>query len=354
MLQIMIGVENMLIIFIILISISNSSQSLRGFNVTSTTDSTTSDRRQLDGCMGPPYIYMTLHDANNIYKYSRDGCLLDDQVLDYVSAVKHDYPELRSMAFGKYYGDDVLYVADATSGDSRLLIYSRCDDRGRRAYITTAVSSQDYDGVDHTYGITFDNHDNVYISNQHTDNVLRFYKDSFKAMPLPPVLATDSSRNYYYKGTYKQFGSPAMHSAKEQGVRSIIIVHNELWIANEDFDGVIMVDLPTGLSLNVVMVSKPIGLYYDPDTQLIFVSSKGKHRQGSVVAIDRRTLRVVRRYKEDRMEHPTGLFVHNKILYVAEQIESAILAFDIESTEFLGKIIKHIPGDVEHIVLSDC
>lgn len=331
---------------------ANSIQTLRGFNVSSI-DRSMTDRR-LDDCLGPPYIYATLHDADNIFKYSRDGCLLDDKVLDYVSTVRHDYLELRSMAFGKYNGDDVLYVADATSGDSRLMIYGRCDDRGRRAYITTAVSSQDNDGVDHTYGITFDSHDNLYISNQHTDNVLRFYKDSFKAMPLPPALATDPGRYYFYDGTFKQFGSPNNHGSTEQGIRSIIIVHNEMWIANEDFDGVVMVDLPTGLSLNIVVISKPIGLYYDPESELIFVSSKKKHRQGSVLAIDRKTLRVVKSYKEERMEHPTGIFVHNKILYVAEQIESAILTFDVESTEFLGKIIKHIPGDVEHILLSDC
>ena len=42
------------------------------------------------------------------------------------------------------------------------------------------------------------------------------------------------------------------------------------------------------------------------------------------------------------------------ILYVAEQIESAVLTFDVDSTDFIQKVIKHIPGDIEHLMLSNC
>ena len=46
---------------------------------------------------------------------------------------------------------------------------------------------------------------------------MRFYKDSFEPMPVPPALAYDPGRKYLYKGTYKQFGQPNIHSSDEQG-----------------------------------------------------------------------------------------------------------------------------------------
>jgi len=46
---------------------------------------------------------------------------------------------------------------------------------------------------------------------------MRFYKDSFEPMPVPPALAYDPGRKYLYKGTYKQFGQPNIHSPDEQG-----------------------------------------------------------------------------------------------------------------------------------------
>lgn len=312
------------------------------------------DLQGQSNCLGAPYIYITLHDAANIYKYSRDGCLLDDDVLDYVSFVQRGYVELRSMALGKYHGEEMLYIVDAISGDSRIMIYGSCDDRGKRAYVTTAQSTQDNPGIDHTYGICFDKEDNLYISNQHTDNVMRFFKDNFRPMPFPPALANDPARFYMYKGTYKQFGSPTIHSPDEQGVRSIIIVHDEMWITNEDFDGVVVVNLQSGISTNVIVIPKPIGLFYDSITKLVYVTSKGKHRQGHVYGIDKNTLKITKIFKQDRMEHPTGVFVYGNILYVAEQIESAVLTFDIDTGKYIDKVIKHVPGDIEHMILSDC
>jgi len=78
-----------------------------------------------------------------------------------------------------------------------------------------------------------------------------------------------------------------------------------MWIANEDF-GVVIVNLATGVSTNIIVIPQPIGLFYDPNTKLVFVTSKGKHRQGFVYGIDKKSLRIVKEYKEDRMEHPTG------------------------------------------------
>ena len=127
-----------------------------------------------------------------------------------------------------------------------------------------------------------------------------------------------------------------------------------MWIANEDFNGVVVVDLETGVGTNVVFIESPIGLHYDEIRDVVYVSSKQKHRHGGVYAVDRKTLRIVQEFREDRMEHPTGMVVYDNILYVAEQIESAILSFDIKSGKFIEKITKHIPGDLEQLILTYC
>ena len=47
-----------------------------------TDDIPSSSLRQPGDCLGPPYLYVSLHDKfGNILKYSRDGCLMDDAVL---------------------------------------------------------------------------------------------------------------------------------------------------------------------------------------------------------------------------------------------------------------------------------
>jgi hypothetical protein len=32
-------------------------------------------------CDGAPFLYLSVHDGDNIYKYSRNGCLLSSKVL---------------------------------------------------------------------------------------------------------------------------------------------------------------------------------------------------------------------------------------------------------------------------------
>jgi hypothetical protein len=64
-----------------------------------------------EACLPGPFLYITTHGRNNIYKFSRDGCMITTKVL------KHEHLDattFRSMTFGQY-GDvaNALFVASA-------------------------------------------------------------------------------------------------------------------------------------------------------------------------------------------------------------------------------------------------
>jgi hypothetical protein len=51
------------------------------------------------------------------------------------------------------------------------------------------------------------------------------------------------------------------------------MVKNNLWIANENLDGVIIVD-ENGIKLKRIQIKKPVGVHYDSDLNIVFVGSK--------------------------------------------------------------------------------
>lgn len=317
-------------------------------------DTTTSVRRK---CLyEPPYLYVTTHDeVPNVMKYTRDGCLVTAEVLADHPAGEDHITEFRSMALGGYRDlPQALFIADAMSKESFLLVYSECDANGHRHYLDTVVSTETNPGADHAYGICFDGDGNVLASFQHTDCVLRFRKDTFEPMPLPPLLSSSYRWQDLFAGTFYQFGSPGLHPISEQGVRGIVRLDDMLWIANEDIGGVAVVSLATGMMLTIVVVHNPIGLHHDPACGLIFVGSKRKHWRGAVHAIDPKLFRVVRTYTTNRMNHPAGITSYGDMLYVGEQVRGDIMQFSIASQEFLGNVVSDAPGEIEQLIMSPC
>ena len=74
-----------------------------------------------------------------------------------------------------------------------------------------------------------------------------------------------------------------------------------------------------------------------------------------VYAYDKETFEVVRKYGLIGMVHPTGIVVHDGILYVADQSLGAILTFDLHSTRFIRNIWqRNSGGDIEQLVLGHC
>jgi hypothetical protein len=268
------------------------------------------DTKDLSDCLGAPYLYVTVHDITaNILKYTRDGCFLSSDVLIMGRGTGNNDVEFRSMAFGKYEDEDVLFITDASNINSRLMVFGSClktdINYGRRPFIETVVESSRNAGVSHTYGVCHDKKGNVYISNQHTDCVLRFRVDDFRPMVLPLSLQLDR-RLDYYDGTFVQFGLPGGHGRDHQGVRAIASVKANIWIAHEDLGGVAIVDTETGLVSNVVPMAIPVGLHYDESIGLVFVSCKSKDKKGTIYAVDHDTYEVLHTYSHHKMKHPTG------------------------------------------------
>lgn len=100
---------------------------------------------------GGPYILVTVHDeVKNVLKYDINSrCLLANDIL----REHHLTPdaELRYMAWGSYKGLQSLYIADASTHNSQVLIYQRCGDLDNKdfkddpknsfCYVHTAVSA---------------------------------------------------------------------------------------------------------------------------------------------------------------------------------------------------------------------
>jgi hypothetical protein len=266
-------------------------------------------------CLGAPYLYVTVHDKTaNVLKYTRDGCFLSDSVLIMGAGGSNSDIELRSMAIGKHKDHEALFIADASNDNSRLLVFGKCieddTDYGRRPYIETVTESFHNSGVDHMYGVCLDNDGNVYISNQHTDCVLRFHVGDFNPMVLPRSLQLDG-RFDYYDGTFIQFGLPKEHSRDKQGIRSIAHVKSKIWIAHEDLYGVAIADIQSGLVTDIIPLDVAVGLHYDEYNGLVFVSCKSKSRGGIVYALDSETYEISHSYYHHKMLHPTGMHKHN-------------------------------------------
>ena len=71
--------------------------------------------------------FILLFKVQNVLKYSRNGCLVDDNVLIMSEAYeKLNEVEFRSLAIGKHKDHDALFIADAAGDESRLLIFGGC------------------------------------------------------------------------------------------------------------------------------------------------------------------------------------------------------------------------------------
>ena len=319
---------------------------------------------KLDGkeCLGAPYLYITLHQGNgNVLKYSRNGCLLDDAVLVDTYEVLHYDTQLRSMMIGDLgQKSGILYVADGSNHNSQIIYFDNCESDphskyfGKRKYLGKVVDNFNNPGASHAYGLATDHHGNIYASFQHTGAVLRFHESSFRPMDLPPAFYL-SRREDYFEGTFMQFGSPREHRIhSDEGVRAVLGVRTNILIANEDLNGVAVVSSETGLISEIIPVEKPIGLFYDEHTDVVYIGSKSKKFSGAVYALDGLNLQILGIFAVEGMDHPAGIAVHGDVLFVCDQTQNIVVAFDTRTQEYLGIVVKDFPDKVEQIILSNC
>lgn len=315
-------------------------------------------------CLGAPYLYVTFHsNVNGPVKYSRDGCSLTGNVLKGFQVNPGD--SFRSMAISS---DNNIFIIESigkgrnTSG-SRITEYGQCGPNGLRSFKSQIMyqPAGNTQGADHPYGIALSNGANgtvnrVYASFQNTDVVLGFDNANrnglYSPMRFPRALSRKKKISDYYPGTFYQFGKPGYQKRKNQGVRSISLVGENLWIANEKKDLVVIVD-PQGYTVAELQLRKPIGMHYSSDHNLVFVSSRSSY--GVVVAYDATTKAVIQRYHIDGMTHPTGVVSYESTLYILEQALGVMYAFNIGTGDFIKVVFSGLAKKgLEQIVLSSC
>jgi hypothetical protein len=297
-------------------------------------------------CLGAPFLYISINGNPGVMKYSRDGCLLSKNIL----AKDEQTGMLRSMAVGSYHGRQALYLADAGSSDdsknSKIILYGECNADGIRPYLATAVAQQELGIPMHAYGLALDAESNLYSSFQRAESVFRFSADTFKPQPLPPALQHANpapAEGTFFQLTYASSGS---------GVRAIAFVGENLWIADERVDGITVVD-PNGYSIRTIKMRNPIGVYYDAELKLVFVSSKSSY--GLVYSIDPDTYETVNRYHRAGMTHPTGMVTVQDTLFVLRHQLGTVDTYSISSGKFLGAIISGFGKNLlEQVILSNC
>lgn len=322
--------------------------------------------RQLNKCLGAPYLYVSYGTDHNIFQITRDGCVTMNKVLYRVPRRK---VEMRSMAVADYEGTQSLYVADAARKTNSVLVFGGCSYWSRMRTLTARRMDQHSffrEGAKHAYGMTFDSDGNLYVSYQHTNVILRSTKDTFEPMPLPGAMQQRQEREgiKLYEGTFYQFGEPKIQETQNQGVRSIVWASNDqcdelLWVANEFEDAVYIIDREATIA-RTLDVTKPIGLYHSKSSSnpfevgRIYVGSRSKEKLGSVLCFDTTTFELLATYSMLGMTHPTGIAVHEDTLYVADQALNSIMSFDLVTGRFISSIWNRDHGSIEQIALSDC
>jgi hypothetical protein len=269
-------------------------------------------------CLGAPYLYVSLRDeTSNIVKYSRDGCLLSNNIAD-ITSVAETYFDVafRGMAMGSYHGKEALYVADASPHNARVVVFGECNKVGMRQSKAIVVDGFQNAGVIHTEGVTFDRDQNIYISNRNTDSILRFSKESFKPMPLPDGLAlAQQPSSTFYEGTFIQFGAPKVHQDPDDAVRTVAYAEGKFWVAAAELSGVALVDERSGEVLNVIPMDGPIALHYEPALRLMFISCKSRVTGGIVFAISTENMQLVHSYRQENLFHPIGKYDYENYTY---------------------------------------
>lgn len=314
-------------------------------------------------CNGPPFIYASIYaNSSSIMKYSRNGCLLSTDVLRGAPPSTSSAPSsigwqphvvrLVSMAMGSFRGASALYVGDASDYDSYLMIYSDCGTDGTRDYVTDVITTSMNPGVNHINGISFDRDGDVYVSSQLTNNILRFYKDSFLPMPYPPSL---EKKKHTYPGTFLQYSQPTWHTLAKGGIQSIAIALDSIWIADAHLDGVSIVDAISGSLVRFLTIKAPVALHFNTEHHVVFISAAAMGSAPAVVyAYDASTFELTQTFRSSDIQHPSGLASYRNILYVSCRSLGNVISFNIHTGSTIGSIVTAAPFTIEQIVMSPC
>jgi len=301
----------------------------------------------------PPFLYVTFHggsddgDINQIYKYSRDGCLLSDAVLESTSDITWD--EFRGMAI---LPSGLLMMNNANKHASKVLAYANCTATDAQRSFLDIVAQGDEDddsGADpllvHPYGVAFSaGTSEVVVSNQDTCSISAY------------EINANGSPTGGERSVSDRYSSKTCDEGDGIAVRGIAFDGAGLLYEAVEEDGVYVLNFTTGVQLAKITCDDCIGVVWDAATDTLFVGSNG---DGVIYQFDvYPTLTKVQTIGDNDddsgLSHPAGMAVYGDSLFVNSQDTNSILEFDITSGAFVGTILKDAPDKLEALILSPC
>lgn len=333
-------------------------------------------------CAGAPYLYISYHGGssgnNYIDRFTRDGCAL--------SSIQDDnFDELRSMFLTH---DDLLFVNTAHKSDSAVLILSNCDANNNRQLIGTFASMSNDSGISHPYGLSQDTLGNIYVSNQDTNSVLRFYgpDSSQRGQPFPapsasgsnypslfvqfitssngvrgvctgilntPIISTEDEQHqqhhhhhHHNNNNSSSNNNDSINNSQQQQQQEEVVL-----VASEDDDALIIYDLNAQV-LGQISLPDPVGVYYNKNTSLAYVSARdSSNNDAYVVSIDLSSLKIQNYYRNNNMTHPAGIVIYENIMFVVGHDDQSIFTFDLD-TGVTQTLLSGLSDAPEQVILS--
>jgi len=240
--------------------------------------------------------------------------------------------------------DGSLLLNSANQHVSTVLRYASCSADGTRASMGGFITPDASSGLSHPYGLAADADGSIYVSNQDTDVVLRFFGLN-TAQPGQPMPAVGGGQ---YPGSFFQLNDGA------EGVRGVAYdsASSLMWIADEQL-GLYALN-STGDVVGHLDMASPIALFAAGDGFVYVSSSTGDNSAGFVYAVSSKTFSVVTSFTADSLAHPSGIVVNDGTLYVASHTNKSIMSFDVKTGKQLGTVVDNLPDNPEGLILSMC
>jgi len=263
------------------------------------------------------YLYISFHGGNsgtnNIYQYTLQG-----QYVGKLFPSSSGLDELRGMAVDRT--NKLLYFCNAYKDNSFIGVVPQCGG-SYSVYGTSHLS--------HPYGIAITNTQMMYVSNQDGNyDITRF------------DISKSNSANVFTES-----------SSTPRGVA--VDSKGNVYFASEK-DHKVEIFNPSGNKINSIKVDTPIGLTIDTNNAVLYVGSNGAYTK-AVYAYSLDSLQNVATYTHSSLGHPAGIAVTSGLIYVLDQDNTNLRAWNVASEHYLGVVISNLPDTPEGLaVVTGC
>lgn len=269
---------------------------------------------------------------NNIHVFGADGRELRKALNRDSLPPGVELRELRGFAFGP---DKNLYVANAYRKHSQILQFTGAlNSNGQHDFMRIYVKGDDAlnPGLLHPFNIAFDAAGDLYVSNQDTRVVSRYYgpKSSLGVPGIPiPVPSALANAGAISPGTFVP--------SSEDCASGLVTVRDaafgpdkNLYVVDRDTNSIRKYDGQSGQFLDQIVsehLDKPVHLMFSRDGSSLFCSSAEKN---SICRYDVRLgkVSVFVEPKSGGLEGPAGMALgDDDYLYVASRLSNQVLRF---------------------------